>query len=91
MNRMLTNIQKGYAEVIYGELDDMNAPWGYICRKTFVAHTDFENDKIYKVERWKAYVYTCDNLDVTVGRITGYKTCKEALEVLDGYMEEHCD
>lgn len=51
MNRMLTNIQKGCAEVLYGELDDMNTPWRYICRKTFVVHTDFENDEIYEVER----------------------------------------
>lgn len=93
MNRMLTNIQKGYAEVLYGEPDDMNAPWGYICRKTFVVHTDFENDEIYEVERWKAYVYMRDNdgLDITVGRITGYKTYKEALDVLDRYVEEHYD
>lgn len=92
MNRILTNIQKGYAEVLYGELDDINAPWGSICRKTFVDHTDFENDEIYEVERWKAYIYgrSICGWDV-VGRKTGYKTQKEALEVLDKYVEEHYD
>ncbi len=89
MDRHLSSIQRGYAEVYYGDEDDLDAPWGYVTSRQYVDHTDFEKEKVYYVQRWKVFRYDSDNDQfLGVGRLFGYKTRKEAIAKLDEYVEQ---
>ena len=89
MNYKLENVSKGYAEVWSEEHDTR---WGVIERLTFIDHTDFEKDEIYEVKRWVAGTYWVESNYAfagfyPVGRKTGYRTRKEAIEALVKYWE----
>ena len=88
----LHRVQKGYAEVYY---DTPENDWGVVHTKLFVNYTDFEKDAIYEVERWIPMVYTgtkhgLNGLE-TIGRLTGYRTRKEALDALTQYVSDLVD
>lgn len=91
MKYKLVDIQPGYAEVWfwYGDKIDYydSDELGVVCKKTFVDHTDFKNDRIYEVERWVSATYIKPEFsyDYRIGRKTGYRTRKEAIEALLKY------
>ena len=88
LKRGLSNIQKGYAEVVYTIPETNKEFIGEVMTETFVAYTDFEKDEVHTAERWVAYrdlFRGCGR--IIVGRLTGYRTRKEALAALDEYME----
>jgi len=91
MDYKLVNIQPGYAEMWfwYGKKtdDDDCDEVGVIWQEQFVDHTDFEKDEVYKVKRWVAHSYFPPELvsKYTVGRKTGYRTRKEAIQALVDY------
>ena len=88
LKRELSNIQKGYAEVVYTIPETNKEFTGEVMTETFVAYTDFEKDEVHTVERWVSYrdLYRgCGR--IIVGRLTGYRTRREALAALDEYME----
>lgn len=88
LKRELSNIQKGYAEVMYTNPGNDKEFVGEVMTETFVAYTDFEKDEVHTVKRWVAYRDLSRGRGrIIVGRLTGYRTRKEALAALDEYME----
>lgn len=84
LKRELSNIQKGYAEVVYTNPETKEELVGEVMTETFVTWTDFEKDEVHTVERWVAYRDLSRGRGrIIVGRLTGYKTRKEALAALD--------
>lgn len=84
LKRELSNIQKGYAEAVYTNPENNKEFVGEVMTETFVAYTDFEKDEVHTVKRWVAYrdlPRGCGR--IIVGRLTGYRTRKEALAALD--------
>ena len=92
MKYKLRDVQKGYAEVWY---DTPEKDCGVVHTERFVKYTDFEKDEVYEVERWVPMVYTGTRYGLnglrTIGRVTGYSTRKEALEVLTQYVSDLVD
>lgn len=92
MKPTLHRVQKGYAEVWY---DTPEKDWGVVHTERFVKYTDFEKDEIYEVERWVPMFYTGTRYGLngleTIGRLTGYRTRKEALDVLTKYVSDLVD
>lgn len=90
LKRELSNIQKGYAEVAYTIPETNKEFTGEVMTETFVAYTDFEKDEVHTTKRWVAYSIVYHHR-VIEGRLTGYKTRKEALAALEeaakGYLE----
>lgn len=80
MGFKLENVQKGYAEVYFEETGDV----GYVQIEELVDHIDYDKDEIVKVKRWIAYkaVKPFFRPYLVVGKRTGYKTRKEALDAL---------
>lgn len=75
----LSEVHKGYALV------NFKLGWGYVQTEKFVVRTDFEKDEILYTERWVPRLYRREGSLVEyihVGRLTGYKTRKEAIEAL---------
>lgn len=88
LKRELSNIQKGYAEVVYTNPENNKEFVGEVMTETFVAYTDFEKDEVHTVKRWVAYRDLSRGYGrIIAGRLTGYSTRKEALAALDEYME----
>lgn len=88
MHYRLENVQHGYCEIVAGsDSQDLTyecSAFGYVQTETFVTKTDFEKDKIYTCKRWVAYVSYRDR----IGRETGYKTRKEAIEAFLQYTKK---
>lgn len=83
----LRNVEAGYAEVSF------DYGWGYVARERYVAHTDFDKDEIVYTHRWKPYVYRRTSFGDTtrflaIGRLTGYRTRKEAIEALHKFLKD---
>lgn len=88
LKRELSNIQKGYAEVVYTSPETNKEFVGEVMTETFVAYTDFEKDEVHTVKRWVSYRdLSRGHGRIIVGRLTGYRTRREALAALDEYME----
>lgn len=84
LKRELSNIQKGYAEVVYTNPENDKEFVGEVMTETFVAYTDFEKDEVHTVKRWVAYRDLSRGCGrIIAGRLTGYGTRKEALAALD--------
>ena len=82
----IADTQNGYVEVWWdkgGKLSD-NVAIGYAKRVNLIDHIDLEKDKIYYCHRWMIYLWS----DKVAGRKTGYRTRKEAIEVLIACWEE---
>lgn len=61
---------------------------GEVMTETFVAYTDFEKDEVHTVKRWVSYRdLSRGHGRLIVGRLTGYRTRREALAALDEHME----
>lgn len=87
----IADTQNGYAEIWWNEdgkfdvSDDVRI--GYVERVDLIDHIDFEKDKIYYCHRWMTYLWS-DDVDFSmgmrcpIGRKTGYRTRKEAIEAL---------
>lgn len=92
MKYKLRDVQKGYAEVQY---DTPEEDWGVVHTKRFVAYTDFKKNEIHEVERWVPMVYTGTKYGLngleTIGRLTGYRTRKEALDVITQYISDRVE
>lgn len=86
----LSNIKKGYAEFEWTFED--HTYYGAVETKSFVVKTDFEKDEIIYTERWVPYLSYSKHLTFPrsdlIGRLTGYKTRKEALEAAKAYICE---
>lgn len=83
----LKNIEDGYAEVHF------DYGWGYVARERYVAHTDFDKDEITYAYRWKPSIYRRTSFGDTtrfrtIGRLTGYRTRKEAVEALYKFLKD---
>ena len=88
LKRELSNIQKGYAEVVYTIPKSNKEFIGEVMAETFVTYTDFEKDEVHTVKRWVAYRdLPVGRGRIIAGRLTGYRTRKEALAALDEYIE----
>lgn len=85
LKRELSNIQKGYAEAVYTNPENDKEFVGEVMTETFVAWTDFEKDEVHTVKRWVAYYNPRGGGygRIIAGRLTGYRTRKEALAALD--------
>lgn len=92
MKYKFVKILKGYSEVVY---DTPEEDFGVVRTERFVKYTDFEKDEIYDVKRWIPMIYTgeryCFNGLRRIGRLTGYKTRKEALDVLTKYVSDRVE
>lgn len=88
--RHLTNIHKGHAEFYYGDEENPDAE-GYVHRIIFTEYTDFIKDEIHYCYRWKVFIYDAFGKGgyPCIGKQTGYRTRKEALEVADKWIEEN--
>lgn len=87
----IVDTQNGYAEVWwnkdgkFGASDDVEV--GYVERVDLIDHIDFEKDKFYYCHRWMTYLWS-DKVAFgmphryPIGRETGYRTRKEAIEAL---------
>ena len=61
---------------------------GEVMTETLVAYTDFEKDEVHTVKRWVSYRDLSRGCGrIIVGRLTGYKTRREALAALDEHTE----
>jgi hypothetical protein len=83
----LENVGKGYAEVSF------KYGWGYVTKKEYVVRTDFDKDEIAYAYRWEAYVYRKPvsigfSQFKRIGRLTGYRTRKEAIEALRKFLKD---
>lgn len=86
----LQQISKGYAEVCFKETHR----WGFVRTEEIVTWTDFENDEIHETTRWFAKVADEGGCSIlyyghhwcNVGRKTGYKTRKEAVNAVVEYI-----
>lgn len=83
----LRNVEAGYTEVSF------DYGWGYVTKKEYVARTDFDKDEITYTHRWKPYVYRNAPFGdtshfLTIGRLTGYRTRKEAIEALRDFLKD---
>ena len=84
----LSNIKKGYAEFEW-EFEGRTY-FGYVEVKPFVVKTDFEKDEIIYTARWVPYLVTGKGIIYPppnhIGRLTGYKTRREALDAAQDYI-----
>lgn len=90
MKHKLRNTKPGYVEVWfwYGDVaSDGIDQLGVVDRKQVVDYTDFENDRIFYVKRWFIFSYDSKSFSklTRIGRETGYRTRKEALQALIDY------
>lgn len=92
MKRILSNVQKGYAEVYYYSDDDKKKEHalysGYVTLKDVPVKADFHNDTIEYVNRWFAALYFGSRYGFNgfslVGKYnTGYASRSLALRGLD--------
>ena len=92
MKRILSNVQKGYAEVHYYPDDDANEEHllysGYVTLKDVPVKADFHNDTIEYVGRWFAALHFGSGYGFNgfsrVGKYnTGYASRSLALQGLD--------
>ena len=93
LNRVLANVQKGYAEAYYYDENDRKQEHlkytGMVTLQEIPITVDLHNDEINYLNRWFAYLYvgpsTClDNGFVVVGRTnTGYASRSLALQGLE--------
>lgn len=93
LNRVLGNVQKGYAEAYYYDENDRKQEHlkytGMVSLKKIPIIVDLPNDEINYLHRWFAYLYvgprTClDNGFVVVGRTnTGYASRSLALQGIE--------
>lgn len=84
----LSNIKKGYAEFEW-EFEGRTY-FGYVETQPFVVKTDFEKDEIIYTSRWVSYLTISRGLTYPppnhIGRLTGYKTRREALDAAQAYI-----
>lgn len=84
----LSNIKVGYAEFEW-EFEG-HTYFGYVEVQPFVVKTDFEKDEIILTRRWVSYLVTSKGLTYPppnhIGRLTGYKTRREALAAVQDYI-----
>lgn len=96
----IADTQNGYAEIWwnkdgkFGVSDDVRI--GYVERVNLIDHIDFEKDKIHYRHRWMPYLWS-DKVAFgipqlfptphlsSIGRETGYRTRKEAIQILIDY------
>ena len=92
MKRVLSNVQKGYAEVCYYPDEDVNEEHllytGYVALKDVPVDTDFVSDTITYKPRWFAGLYFGRGVGINgfepVGRYnTGYVSRSLALQGLE--------
>ena len=92
MKRVLSNVQKGYAEVYYYPDDDVNEEHllysGYVTLKDVPVKADFHNDTIEYIRRWFAALYFGPHHGLNgfslVGKYnTGYASRSLALQGLE--------
>ena len=92
MKRILSNVQKGYAEVYYYPDNDVKEEHllysGYVALRGVPIKADFHNDEIEYVNRWFAALYFGPGHGLNgfslVGRYnTGYASRSLALRGLD--------
>lgn len=92
MYAKLENVCKGYAEIVCSDKPigdySYDVELGYVHTEDFVRYTDFEKDKIYYTERWTIYWWT-GSFHTQIGKDTGYRTRKEAVEHFKYLMKEN--
>lgn len=90
----IADTQNGYAEIWWNKDDKFDIAddvrIGYVERVDLIDHIDFEKDKIYYCHRWMTYLWS-DKVAFgmphrfPIGRKTGYRTRKEAIQILIDY------
>lgn len=94
IKQRLQNIERGYAEVFYYPENDLEETYllgsGYVSIERIPYKADFEKDIMYYKKRWTIFKHRESDFDpfgyideipyYQIGRITGYKTRKEALK-----------